>query len=193
MIFLVIGPDREFPKSISDVIYKLSGDGAVNSSYIARELENINLTEELKAELARLAVGKIVFTVRCGAWNDLRGAKKLIKLLGIEKIKLADKWAQLVGEYYGSFSYHFLVSLYPNLINGEYWDGKKFSRYERMEYARLRLRETGIPGYKLTDTYVQCLWNVRELLLLMHQNNAVISGQPSFEGILELAEPSIVK
>jgi len=140
-------------------------------------------------ELAQLVVAKIVFTIKCGAWNDLRGARELIKFLGVEKIKLADKWAQLVGEYYGRFSYDFLISLYPSLVDGEYCDGGKYKKFDRMEYARIKLIQEGVPQSKLTDSYIQCLWNVRELLLLMHQNRVVINGQPSLESVLEIAEP----
>lgn len=189
MIFVVVDSNRILPENISNIIYQLSSEGAVNFAFIAQELQKVYLPEELKAEVAQLVVAKIIFSIKCGAWKDLRGAKELIKFLDVEKIKLTDKWARLVGEYYTNFSYYFLTSLCPSLINGEYWDGKKYRKYDKMEYAREKIKKLGVPESKLTDSYIECLWNVRELLLLMHLNHVIINGRPSIEGILSIVEP----
>lgn len=193
MIFVVIDPDRIVSANIKDLIDKLSGDGAANFLYIGRELKKIDLSDELKAEFAQLVAAKIIFTIKCGAWRDLDGAKELAEFLNLGRIKLTAKWAQLVGEYYLNFSYGFLTSLCPYLVNNDYWDEEEngYRRYDKMEYARKKIRALGkIPEDKLTDGYIQCLGNVRELLILMHLNHVVLSGQPSIENILAIAEPA---
>lgn len=194
-IFIVAAEDRILPAEIRQIMDALSEDGSVNFRTIRQDLAQHSLSPEFKMELAQLAVSKVVFLMKHGAWEHLRGAKELIAFLGVEKIELAGKWAQVVGEYYKSFSYKFLTDLRPALYNGQYWHGKGkgYEKYEEMEFARMKLREAGMPENKLTDSYVQCLWNVRELLILLHQHNAVLNSQPSLEHILELTETCVVR
>jgi hypothetical protein len=191
MIFVVIDPARILPDSVKKIIYQLSTDGSVNFRYIYEELKKVSLTQDLKAELGMLVASKIISIFKCGAWEDLRGATELGKFLDLEKIKLTGKWAALFGEYYRSYSYYFLIDLSPSLINGEYWDSdeRKYVKYDKMAFARKMLRKKKVPEEKLTDRYVECLWNVRELLILLHQNNAVLSDTPSLESVLAIVEP----
>jgi hypothetical protein len=171
---------------------QLAEPGSVNFIWILGKLQEMELADADHARVAELTVDKIGAMFRHGSWRDLEGALELLNFLKTE-IRLPDEYLQRIAEFYARYSYGFLLSLSPNLINGDCWiDGEGYKRYDRIEYTRMRLHQEqehlGLKKEEITDELIDSLWRMREVLILMHINQVDPGSSLTTKKILALPQ-----
>jgi hypothetical protein len=164
-------PSFETSEQFQRILESLRREGSVNFRYIATELMGKALSDKVKEELTSLIIGKIEYCFRHGNFSDLVGARDVLNILGIDKLEFSSEYIDLVKRLYGQFSLGFLMKMAPSLYNGrlEHFDGPL---YDRNEYTKQLLREKGFSESELTDDFINKLWQVREVLVLLHEQRS---------------------
>jgi hypothetical protein len=142
-----------------------------------------NLKEEEKRNFLDLVTAKMEQTMSGGHFGDLAGAKDLLAFLCVANFEISDEWTRRIEEMYRRFPQGFLASLSPSLYNGKLSDGRE---YEKIEYTKEKLRAFGASSEEMTDEFVENLWKVREILLLMHYNRVKLAKSLTLGRLLEL-------
>lgn len=148
-------------------------------------LKDVPLTSEQKEEITLLLMEFIQKKCKYGQFKDLEDARSLFVLLGIENVGYSREWLLRIEEFQRKFEYFFLVSLTPSLYDGKLIGGKP---YDRREYTKKRLRDTGYPEDQITDELVDQIWELREVLVMLHDNRVQFTARLGMLGILELPE-----
>lgn len=152
-------------RTVQQVIDTLKEPGAVYFPGILEDLTRQDITEENKNALGRLVIEHFESALTRGQFQDLQGVGALLEFLGYKEFILDEAWMGKITHFYNRFPYMFLLGLSPSLFNDRLSDGRE---YNRIEYAKERLRAFGATDEELSDESVSFLMNMRELLIHMH-------------------------
>lgn len=150
------------------IVAVLTEDGSVNFDFIVTLLEGIDLESNQKVQLSVLVTNKIIQLIQRGNWHDLRGAKELLSLLNITEFGFAEGVLEKIYDIFinPQFSYTLLLELSPTLFDGKLSNGEV---YERIPYTKQIMLKYDITDPSLlSDEFIEWLWAVRELLIMLH-------------------------
>ncbi|HEU0050716.1 MAG TPA: hypothetical protein VFQ60_01515 [Patescibacteria group bacterium] len=159
-------------KTFFELKEKLEGGSTINWDNVLQGIQSLPQTGELRTRLAGLVGTYIQTAFQLGQFPNLDGIAPVLEFLEISDIEFDPEAMKKIQEFYERYSVGFLYSMSPSLIGGKLWDGKSF---DKIEYVREILRKRGEPEDHLTDQYIKSLWNLREVLVKLHQN---LRGRP---------------
>ena len=153
-------------KELDFVLDDIFSDGrSLNWDKVLERLEVLKLSEVQKDQVRGRIMSYVQIIFRSGAFLNLQGIDKLLKYFDIENIGFSREYIEKIIDLYKTYSIGFLYNMSPSLYNGKLHNGKE---YNRIEYVRGLLQELGVSDEKLTDEYIKELWDMREVLVKMH-------------------------
>ncbi len=144
---------------------ELGGFWTLNWDRVLQEMQEVNPSEEQKAELTSWVVGYMQGALQHGQFGNLEGIDPVLDFLQISRLEFPKEYVEKISKLYKKYSLPFLYAMSPTLYNGKLRGGRE---YDKIEYTRGLLEKSGASSDELTDEYIEELWDLREILVKLH-------------------------